>query len=67
MPDTSRLFVVACATCSRPLLTTARISDLDIGVMEAHLRACHPSEPLGDAPVRLGEIMRRVRVQALNN
>ncbi len=63
----ARLFVVACATCSRTLVTTARINDFDIAVLETHLRACRPSEPLPDAPVMLGEIMRRVRVQVVNN
>jgi len=62
MPETAaRLFVVACATCSRMLVSTARISDPEIVVLETHLQACSPSEPLADAPV-LGEIMRRVRV-----
>ena len=65
MSDTARLFVVACATCSRTLVTTARINDLDIAVLETHLRACRPSEPLANAPVMLGEVMRRVRVEAL--
>jgi len=66
MPDTAvRVFVVACATCSRTLVTTARINDLDIAVLETHLRGCRPSEPLADAPVMLGEVMRRVRVEAL--
>ena len=63
MPDTtSRVFVVACATCCHPLATTARITEPEIAVLETHLRACRPSEPLPDAPVMLGEVMRRVRV-----
>ena len=46
-------------------LLTARINDLDIAVLETHLRACRPSEPLANAPVMLGEVIRRVRVEAL--
>ena len=62
MPDeSSRVFEVVCKGCSRSLMTVERLRDPEIGVLEAHLRACCPSEPLADAPV-LGEIMRRVRV-----
>ena len=62
MPDElSRVFEVVCKGCSRSLMTVERLRDPEIGVLEAHLRACCPSEPLGDAPP-LGEVMRHVRV-----
>jgi hypothetical protein len=62
---TSRVFLVACATCCRALVTTARIGDPEIGILEAHLRTCRRPEPLAGAPLALGEIMRRLRVTAL--
>ena len=62
MPDElSRVFEVVCKGCGRSLMTVERLRDPEIDVLEAHLRACCPSEPLGDAPP-LGEVMRHVRV-----
>ncbi len=62
MPDeSSRLFAVACKDCDRTLVTVERLRD---PVLAGQLRACSPSEPLGEAPM-LGEVMRRVRVTAL--
>ena len=65
MPDElSRVFEVVCKGCGRSLMTVERLRDPEIGVLEAHLRACCPSEPLGDAPM-LGEVMAPVRVAAV--
>ena len=65
MPDDSRLpFEVVCKGCRRTLVTVDRIRDPEIAVVTDHLRACSPSEPLGDAPI-LGEIMAGVRVAAV--
>ena len=62
LPDIpNRLFEVACKGCHRPLVTVERLRD---PVLAGQLRACSPSEPLGEAPM-LGEVMRRVRVTAL--
>ena len=62
MPDEfSRVFEVACKGCRRTLVTVERLRD---PVLAGQLRACSPSEPLGEAPM-LGEVMRRVRVTAL--
>ena len=62
MPDhPSMLFVVACAGCQQPLVTVERVRDPEIVTLEAHLRTCRQSEPLGSTPP-LGEIMRRIRV-----
>ena len=66
MRDAERLFLVECKDCRRALVTTARISDPDITVLTDHLRACSPSEPLGDAPM-LGEIMRRLYVKSVDH
>ena len=60
----SRLFAVACKGCQQTLVTVERIRDSEIAILESHLRACGPSEPLGEAPM-LDEIMRRVRVATL--
>ena len=68
MPENAaRLFLVECKDCRRTLVTTARINEPEIAVLETHLRACCLSEPLADAPVMLGEIMRRVRVTTALN
>ena len=62
MPDAAaRLFVVECKDCHRTLVTVERLRDPEIAVVTHHLRACCPSEPLGEPPM-LGSIMRRVRV-----
>jgi len=62
LPDDSRLpFEVVCKGCRRTLVTVERLRD---PVLAGQLRACSPSEPLGEAPM-LGEVMRRVRVTAL--
>jgi len=48
LPDElSRVFEVVCKGCSRSLMMVERLRDPEIGVLEAHLRACCPSEPLG--------------------
>ena len=53
MPDDSKLlFEVVCKGCRRTLVTVDRIRDPEIAVVTDHLRACSPSEPLGDAPMR---------------
>ncbi len=62
MPDTARLFVVACKGCQRTLVTIERIRDPEIAILEDHLRICGATERLGEAPVMLGEIMNRVSV-----
>jgi hypothetical protein len=56
------LFVVECRNCRRSLVTTARITDREIAVLVAHIRACPASEPLRDAPM-LGDILALVRVR----
>ena len=61
MCDASLTFAVACGGCKGSLLVTARIGDPEIMTLEAHLRTCRQSEPLGSTPP-LGEIMRRIRV-----
>src|SRR5439155_6154583 len=45
-------------------MTVERLRDPEIGLVVDHLRACSPSEPLGDTPM-LGEVMARVRVAAV--
>ena len=60
----NRLFEVVCKGCGRTLVTVERIRDPEIALLTSHLRACAPSEPLGDAPM-LGEIMCRVHVAPL--
>ncbi len=58
LPDkSSRMFEVICKGCGRSLAKVERIRDSQIVLVTDHLRACAPSEPLGDAPI-LGEIMR---------
>ena len=65
MPDeSSPLFEVSCNDCHRTLVTVERLRDPEIAVHVDHLRACAPSEPLGDTPM-LGEVMARVRVAAV--
>ena len=59
---THPVFVVECKTCRRSLVTTARITDREIAVLVAHIRACPASEPLRDAPM-LGDILALVRVR----
>jgi len=60
MPE--RLFEVTCRQCGRTMAATERIRDPEIAVLEDHLRACSPLEPLGDSPA-LGSIMARVKVR----
>lgn len=57
----TRLFDVACKTCGRSVVRVERLRNPEIAILEAHLRVCLASEPLGDAPM-LGEVMRRLRV-----
>ena len=65
MPEkSSRLFEVVCKECHRVLMTVERLRDPEIAVLTSHLRACCPSEPLGDTSM-LGEIMARVRVASV--
>jgi len=65
LPEKSnRLFEVVCKGCGRTLVTVERIRDPEIALLTSHLRACCPSEPLGDAPM-LGEVMARVRITAV--
>jgi hypothetical protein len=62
MPDA--VFEVACKQCGRSLVRTERIRDPEIAILEDHLRACSPLEPLGDNPP-LGQVMARVKVAAV--
>jgi hypothetical protein len=55
-------FAVNCKHCGRQLMTVDRIREPQVAVLETHLRACCFSEPLGDAPVMLGDLLRRVSV-----
>ncbi len=55
------LFVVTCASCEKPLMTTLLISAVEIKLFEDHLRSCSQHDPLPESPT-LGEVMRRVRV-----
>jgi hypothetical protein len=65
LPDeSSRVFEVVCKGCGRTLVTVERLRDPEIAALMGHLRACTPSEPLGDTPP-LGEVMARVRVTTL--
>ena len=53
MPDeSSRVFEVVCKGCRRTLVTVDRIRDPEIAALVDHLRACAPSEPFGEAPMR---------------
>jgi hypothetical protein len=62
LPDESnRLFVVICKGCHRPLVTVERLRNPEIALVVDHLRACSPSEPLGDEPM-LGDILRYLRI-----
>lgn len=60
MPEV--LYEVTCK-CGRSLVTTDRIRDPEIAILEEHLRACSRLAPLREAPM-LGDIMSRVRVAA---
>jgi hypothetical protein len=65
MPDRI-LFEVLCKGCDRSLVTVRLLRDPEIAVLVDHLRACPPSEPLGNAPM-LGEIMRGIRVMRVDH
>lgn len=56
-----QLFAVRCATCGTLLMTTPLIGASELKLVEDHLRACGPRDPLPDRPT-LCEVMRRVRV-----
>ena len=63
MPDDSKLlFEVVCKGCRRTLVTVDRIRDPEIAALVDHLRACAPSEPLGDTSM-LGDVMRRLNLR----
>jgi len=47
-----------------PRVTTARITDPEIAMLESHLRLCCPDEPLEVSPM-LGNLMRRVHLVVL--
>ncbi len=55
------LFVVTCASCEEPLMTTPLFGASEIKLLEDHLRSCSQHDPLPESPT-LGEVMRRVRV-----
>ena len=52
--ESGRVFEVVCKGCSRSLMMVERLRDPEIGVLEAHLRACCP-------PNRSGTLLRWVR------
>ena len=63
MPEkSSRLFEVVCKECHRLLMTVERLRDPEVAVLVNHLRACAPSEPLGDTSM-LGDVMRRLNLR----
>ena len=55
------LFVVTCASCEKPLMTTPLFGASEIKLFEDHLRLCSQHDPLPESPT-LREVMRRVRV-----
>jgi len=55
-------FSVTCAKCLATLLTTARITDPELGEMERHLRTRHLSIRLSAAPAP-GEVLDHYRVK----
>ena len=56
-----QVFVVTCASCEKPLMTTPLFGASEIRLFEDHLRSCSPHDPLPESPT-LREVMRRVRV-----
>ena len=61
-----RLFEIFCMNCQELLVTVPLIRETEMGILESHIRACWSSDPLPAGRVMLGQLLRRVRVSAVN-